>query len=101
MMAKGKVIDLFGDPHVFHDEGSSAKPYKDAPQAFYSTTAEMIDDFNRFFIQVLIGNQTSVIWEHDDDYTIFTYEQFNKQIWNDAEEFEKIEVDRHLWWKGW
>jgi hypothetical protein len=80
MMAKGKVIDLFGDSHVVHDEESSAKPYKDAPQAFYSTTAEMIDDFSKFFVQVLIGNQPGVIWEHDNDYTIFNYEQFNKQF---------------------
>ena len=23
------------------------------------------------------------------------------KIWDDAKEFEKLEVDRHLWYKGW
>jgi hypothetical protein len=80
MMAKGKVIDLFGDAHIVHDQESSAKPYEDAPQAFYDNIPLMIEDFNKFFIQVLIGNQPSVIWEHDNDYTIFNYEQFHKQF---------------------
>ena len=79
-MAKGKVIDLFGDPHIISDEASSAKPYADAPQAFYDTIPLMIEDFNRFFIQVLIGNQPSVIWEHDEDYTIFSYDNFHKHF---------------------
>jgi hypothetical protein len=36
----------------------------------------MIEDFNRFFIQVLIGNHPNIIWEHDDNYTIFSYDNF-------------------------
>jgi hypothetical protein len=78
-MAKGKVIDLFGDSHNTEDLNPSEKPYKDAPQAFYETIPLMIEDFNRFFIQVLIGNQPNVIWEHDDNYTIFRYDNFHKQ----------------------
>jgi hypothetical protein len=77
-MAKSKVIDLFGDSDKVED--LSEKPYTDAPQAFYETIPLMIEDFNRFFIQVLIGSQPSVIWEHDNDYTIFSYEQYNKQF---------------------
>jgi hypothetical protein len=52
----------------------------DAPQAFYGDIPSMINDFNRFFIQILIVNVTHVIWEHDNDYTIFNYEQFHKQF---------------------
>jgi hypothetical protein len=69
-MARGKVIDLFGDPHIVNDEESSAHPYVDAPQAFYNDIPSMINDFNRFFIQILIVNVTHVIWEHNNDYTI-------------------------------
>jgi hypothetical protein len=81
-VSKGKVIDLFGDAHSTRDSGqeSSTEPYVDAPQVFYDDINSMMSDFNRFFIQALIGNQPSVIWEHDDKYTIFSYEQFNKQF---------------------
>ena len=40
----------------------------------------MIEDFNKFFIQALIGNQPSVIWEHDDTFTIFSYDNWHKQF---------------------
>jgi hypothetical protein len=79
-MPKGKIIDLFGEPHKADDGESPAMPYMDAPQAFYDSIPLMIEDFNRFFIQALIGNLPSVIWEHDNTYTIFTYENFHKQF---------------------
>ncbi len=50
------------------------------PQPLYESDVLMIADFNRFFIQVLIVNVPSVIWEHDNDYTIFSYENFHKQF---------------------
>jgi hypothetical protein len=52
----------------------------DAPQPFYESEALMIVDFNRIFIQVLIGNMPSVIWERPDKYVIFSYENFHKQF---------------------
>jgi hypothetical protein len=76
----GTVTDLFGFTHQTEDLNPSAKPYVGEPQAFYDTIPSMVADFNRFFIQALIGNQPSVIWEHDNDYTIFNYEQFHKQF---------------------
>ena len=40
----------------------------------------MIAEFNRFFVQALIGNQPSVIWEREDKYILFSYENFHKQF---------------------
>jgi hypothetical protein len=73
-LAKLKANPLFGEHRKFE------APVRDEPMAFYDTVADVIADFNKFFIQALIGNQPSVIWEHANKYTIFSYEQFHKQF---------------------
>jgi hypothetical protein len=50
------------------------------PQPLYESDSLMITDFNRFFIQALIGNVPHVIWEHDGTFIIFSYENFHKQF---------------------
>ena len=61
--------------------GDSIAPHSsNMPQSLYESEALMIKDFNRYFIQVLIGNQPSVIWEHNEKYIIFSYDNFDKQF---------------------
>jgi hypothetical protein len=62
------------------DTSGFAAPPLNAPKSLYEDEASMIADFNRFFIQVLIGNMPSVIWERNDKYIIFNYENFHKQF---------------------
>jgi hypothetical protein len=73
-----RLADLRAKP-LFGEKSQQAS-VRDEPMAFYDTVPDMVGDFNRFFIQVLIGNQPNVIWEHDNKYTIFSYEQFHKQF---------------------
>jgi hypothetical protein len=58
----------------------SSAPVRDAPPPFYESFNLMVKDFNRFFIQTLIGNVPHVIWEHDNEDTFFSYENFHKQF---------------------
>jgi hypothetical protein len=63
------------------NQNYSAASQSNTPQALYESVSLMISDFNRFFIQVLIGkNIPSVIWERENDYVIFSYENFHKQF---------------------
>lgn len=80
IITRDKLIILSDSPEFQRAQAAREKPYTDEPQPFYDTLPKMIEDFNRFFIQALIGNQPSVIWEHDDKFTIFSYEQFHKQF---------------------
>jgi hypothetical protein len=66
----------------FDDNDGTTKTFEtnDAPQSFYESFDLMVKDFNRYFIQTLIGNQPYVIWEHDNTITYFTYENFHKQF---------------------
>jgi hypothetical protein len=52
----------------------------DAPLPFYESIQVMLQDFNRLFIQVLIGNCPHVAWEHDNIVTYFPYKHFHEQF---------------------
>jgi hypothetical protein len=67
-------------PNDHFEEPKSHLPINDASQPFYESDKLMIKDFNRFFIQTLLGGVPYVIWEHDDEDTFFTYENFHKQF---------------------